>query len=536
MEKLQLNFLDKTINAISPAWGAQRARDKFAIKALCDTGYVTPGSNKRSMLNWNPMGKTADDSIVPKLSEMRAGSRDFATNNPIAIAALERVKMNAVGKGLTLQSTLDWEYLKMSEEDGIAWIKNTEREFLQWAKSKECDIARTSNFYQLQSQAIYNALLDGDCFAIFPYVKRKKQKYDMRIKLITAESCDTPMNSKDESIVAGIKKDDDAPESYFFQKEKKGLFVSEYNDNPFVEIKAYSESGKKMVHHIFIKKLLNQTRGIPFLAAVVEPLKQIKTLSDSELMSSIIASFLTVFLKKMSAGVEGFAASNLPGISDPSEHEDDGTTPEQVTLGAGAIVSLKDGEEIDVVESKRPNAAFEAFYYSFVKQIGMSLNIPFEELTLHFQSSYSAARAAILKAWQFYMTQREWISCEFCQPVYEDWLEHAIYKGTVKAPGFFDDESIRFAYTSAKWEGSSMGQIDPLKEINAIEKALNLLLTDRETESKKLNGGNGGRWTDILKRNVSEKRAMEAAGISPISSDDSQSNETNQKTEDEDEE
>lgn len=37
---------------------------------------------------------------------------------------------------------------------------------------------------------------------------------------------------------------------------------------------------------------------------------------------------------------------------------------------------------------------------SIIRQIGSSLGVPYELLVMHFTSSYSASRAALLEAWK----------------------------------------------------------------------------------------------------------------------------------------
>jgi capsid protein len=47
-------------------------------------------------------------------------------------------------------------------------------------------------------------------------------------------------------------------------------------------------------------------------------------------------------------------------------------------------------------------------------------------------------------------------------------------RGYLDAPGFFDDPIIRAAYCRAEWTGPAMGQLNPLDEIDAAEKRINV--------------------------------------------------------------
>jgi hypothetical protein len=58
----------------------------------------------------------------------------------------------------------------------------------------------------------------------------------------------------------------------------------------------------------------------------------------------------------------------------------------------------------------------------------------------------------------------------FCQPIYEQWLEEAVARGYIAAPGFFADPVVRAAWCRAEWHGPTQGQLDPTKEVEAAEK------------------------------------------------------------------
>ena len=61
----------------------------------------------------------------------------------------------------------------------------------------------------------------------------------------------------------------------------------------------------------------------------------------------------------------------------------------------------------------------------------------------------SASRGALLEAWKLFNYWRTWWVTNFCQPIYEEWLNEAVLRGRVKAPGFLEDPMIRYAYSWA---------------------------------------------------------------------------------------
>lgn len=126
------------------------------------------------------------------------------------------------------------------------------------------------------------------------------------------------------------------------------------------------------------------------------------------------------------------------------------------------MIGLAPGESIETASPNRPNDLFEPFFRAIVQLIGMALGIPFEVLMKHFQASYSAARAALLEAWRFIRVWRERMAAESCQFAYEVVTTEAVARGSIEAPGFFDDPFLRHAWLGTTWTGDSRGRVgDP---------------------------------------------------------------------------
>ena len=510
----KVNLLDKVIMGVSPRWGIERIKARITYGALGSNGFIGPGSSKRSMNGWNPrISSSADEDSIPDLPTLRAGSRDLAMNTPIATGALKRIKTNVVGGGLSLQSRINYRTLGISKEEAAIWERNTEEEFKLFCKS--CDASRTQNFDEQQAMVIYNKALSGEAFAILPMIRRVGDVYQTRIKIIEADMCCNPAQGANGltvgggSLVEGIEYDAyDAPVKYHFLKNRYGVSNFEWTS-----VDAYGKkSGKPNVLHLFDPERPGQKRGIPLLAPVMDSLKQLGRYADAELMSTIISSFFTVFIKTNSPHQTGFATpySPLGGVAPRST---DIKEEEKLALGSGAIVNLGTDQEIQLADPNRPNANFEPFFLAFCKMIGSAIEIPFEQLILHFSSSYSAARAALLEAWKKYRTERKWLVDNFCQPVYEAFLMEGIATGRIKAPGFFNDPLIAQAWSGSSWGGPGMGQIDPLKETKAARERINGLISSHEDEYIAINGGSDGGWEGCVGRLSREHDLITELGL-----------------------
>ena len=514
-----MNLLDKTIALINPQAGLKRIEARKRLDAAVnlfggDSGYGKHGASyaKKSLIGWLTRGMDADADIVDSIETLRARSRDLYMGSPIATGAIKTVRTNVVGSGLALAAKPDAAFLGMTDEQALEWKRNVEREWSLWAETVECDAERRQNFYQLQSLVILSAIMSGDVFVTLPVIKRAGSVYDLRVGVIEADRVCNPVNPPpptNANILGGVEIGQ--------YGEALAYWVAKYNPNAFPRVTVQiqnewkrvqafgAKTGRRNVLHIMADvERPAQRRGVPMLAPVIESLKQLGRYSDAELMAAVVSAMFTVFVKSNSP------QTPLGQMFDPAMQVD--KDPSAYELGNGAIVSLEEGEDIQIANPGRPNTAFDGFVSSMCRQIGTALEIPYEVLLKIFQSSYSASRAALLEFWKMIRMRREWITGSFCQPVYEEWLTEAVLKGRIDAPGFFDDPAIKAAWCRADWHGDCQGQLDPLKEANAAKVRVEEGFSSRERETAELTGQKFEEVHAIRKR---EEAMRKADGLVP---------------------
>lgn len=514
---VKLSAVDKVVTFFNPRAGMQRIAARAALSALQTTGYITGGSPKRSMRAWFPSLKSADEDTIPSHSASVASSRDLVMNTPLAVAPLKRIRTNVVGGGLVLQSRVDREYLKLTDDKADEWEKQAEREFNLWAGSQFCDMTRSQTFAELQAMALYNPMLSGDLFVALPFKRIPGFPYDLRIQLIEGDRVSNPNGMPDgkqtdgRNLAAGIEYDNFGAAIAYHVNTR---IFGGTNIGQWHRLDVWgAKSGRRNVYHLFIKERPGQKRGMPLLAPVVEVLKQQTRLSEAALMATIIQEFFTVFVKTQSAQPlgSGFVptASVVSRTAD-GEPSDSALPADQRTLeiGTGNVLELEEGEDVGTVQAQRPVTAFDEFFMSYSKQVGAALEIPFEQMLLHFSSSYSAARTALLEAWKFYRTTRIWLVRNFNQPVYIEWLTEAVTKSRIIAPGFLDDPLTKMAWCGSAWLGAGMGMIDPKKESDAAKIRVDNYLSTYEDEYTRINGGEPGGWEGMMNRRKRENTTV----------------------------
>lgn len=500
----QPNLLDRAIAYFDPKRAQQRMMSRTAL-ALAG-GYNGARRDKAQLSTWNPGNGSPTTDAVADLPMLRERSRDQMRNNGVAAGALNGAVTGTVGTGLSANPAPDHEYLGISLEEAKAWARDTRRRFETWAASADCDVARTCDFYDQQSLGKRAWLESGDAFVLTPRVAHPGRPARLALQIIEGDRvCNPNRSANTPTLIEGVELDPvtQAPLRYHFARRHPGDYFA--GGNTWDSRDAYGPNGRRNVLHLFNPLRPSQVRGIPWLAPILEPLKQLDRWTENELNAAVTSSLFAVFAK-----MDPQAFQDIFDGDGESESLIKQRSQWTGDLDSGKAINLLPGEELGSVSSSRPNPLFDPFWTAMVRQIGMALEIPFEVLVMHFQSSYSAARGALLMAWKFYRGRRELLAKKFCQPVYELWLADEVVEGRIAAPAFFADDMVRAAWSRCLWTGDGPGTIDPGKEVSAAEKRVALGISTLEQESILHDGID---WETKHRQRVVEVRARRQDGI-----------------------
>jgi len=493
----QFNMIDRMISIVDPEKALKRIAARKTLEVL-NSGYSEGGASRRkkSLKGWNANSRAPVEDIDENLKLLRQRSRDLYMNAPIAHSTITTIRTNVVGAGLQLKPIIDAKKLNITEEKAEKIKQKIETEFGLWAESKLCDSCRINNFYELQQLAQISWLMSGDCFALLKFEKATNiMPYSLRIHLIEADRiCNKngliiDKNAENNnSIYNGIEvnKNGASTAVWICSKYPNSYYYNIQEELKWIRVPFFGEkTGRRNILQLMESERPEQRRGVPILASVIEPLKQLTRYTEAELMAAVISSMFTVFITTKDSDT----SVNPLGEMIPQDQQNYNTYEErEYELGVGAINVLGEGESIEIADPKRPTNSFEAFINSLAKSIGAALEIPQELLLKSFTSSYSASRAALLEAWKMFKMRRNWLSSDFCQPIYEEWLTEAVASGRIEAPGFFKDETIRKIWCKAEWYGPTQGQLDPVKEVNAAKERVNNGFSTRQKETMELTG------------------------------------------------
>ena len=512
-----MNVIDKAVTYLAPERALRRAAARQALK-IVNSGYGNYGANrfKKSMIGWSYGGGSSKEDIEDNIDTLRQRSRDAYMGVPIAAGALKALRTNVLASGLTPSPQVDGEFLGLTTEQTDELQQQIQREFSLWADTNDCDADGVDNFYRLQQLIFLGFLMNGDAFAVLGMEQEPGVPYELKIRVIEADRVCSPGlmdrlfpcevdGYQVYKIVQGIETNEAGKVVAYWicSEHPHGAMISHPDAMKWTRVEARGAySGRRNVLFVMARERAGQLRGVPILAPVIESIKQLGRYTEAEITAAVISNLFTAFVTPESVSNEAPFAEMIPPELQ-IDAQDQGT----IEMAPGGIVSLAPGEQVTFADPKHPNAGFPEFSEAFIKQICTALEVPPEVLYKMFGTSFSASRGALNEFWRVCQMYRDWLSEDFCQPVYEEWFSEAVAKGRINAPGYFTDPAIKKAYTNCNWNGPARTNLNPVDEVQAAVMRVNAGYSTAVEETAQMTGGD---WNRNIKQRLIEAEKKKA--------------------------
>ena len=522
-----MGIIDRVINAVSPGTALKRAKARHetinleaqseALEAklkilgtvlppgqdtVTNSGYSHGGASRRRTWakEWRSESGSAKSDIEENRKLLRERSRDLFMNAPLATGAVKSSRTSCIGPGLMPKPKIDYEFLGITQEEANRIQRLIKKEFAIWAESTLCDNNDLNNFYELQQVVFSDWLNNGEEFVLIKYGKPLKyMPYQLRLSLVEADRVCTEGNydggydgydkkaKNGNTIINGVETDEAGKVVAYHIASR---FPGEYGSGSLkwarVE-KRGAKTGNPNILHIFNAERAGQYRGVPFLAPVIQTLKQLTRYTEAEIMAAVVNSLFGIFITtKAGEEIEGFGGNG----EEAEEKEGDvpGVDEDKIKVGTGTVTFLREGEEVKAVESAHPSNNYDAFVNSMALQLGAALEIAPEVLLKKISNNFSSSKGALNETWKSFKMYRKWFIDDFCQEIYVLWFNEAVSKGRINAPGYFNNILVKKAYTNATWNGPAQGHLNPVQEVTAAIQKIQNGLSTHEDECTSMNG------------------------------------------------
>ena len=508
---LKLTAIDKAVAWLNPEAGLRRARARFAMGVV--GGYAGARRNRGALSQWNPLGASADAETLPDLDTLRARSRDLVRNDPLGQSAISTKVVNVIGAGHVVRPEIDHTRLGLTQAEAEAWEEQALDIWQDWAESPDCDVTRTQPFAELEDLAYRSRLLSGDILFIRRFKERDGRLLGTCWQAVEADRLSNPNWRVDsDEIAGGVEFDSDGAPRAYHVANRHSIDRHLSGQTTWKRIPAFDAAGRRQVLHIRgVRWRPDMTRYAPLLAPVIESLKQRSRYSEAELMAAVISACFAI-------GMRSDDGDLAEGLSQQSGITDSGKGIELTE--PGLVFDLLPGEEVQSFKPGRPNPEFAPFIDAIAQEVGAGTDLPYELLMKKFQASYSASRAAMEMAWQFFRTDRAMHVSQFCRPVYEAVITEAVARGHLRAPGFFQNPLRRRAWLGSEWMGPARPTIDPVKDATADEKYLEMGVTSLTRISAERFGMDQRRVRRRRAQDGSDERAAASTEVEIAATDD----------------
>lgn len=478
------------------------------ISASAHTGASV---DDKALFSWQPIKGSPDSDLLPELDTLVARSRDLARNHGVAQGSVQTHLDNIVGTGLRLSCLPDYRALGRDKEWAEAWSSRVESLWQAWASTTSCDAAGSLSFWMMTRLVLRSVLLNGEALGLALWLPGES-RYATRIQLIEPDRLSNPTGRLDsERLRSGIEIDErGAPVAYWIRKTHPGDWYGtfmRFTGDEWERVPAFTPWGRRRVIHVYDRERIGQSRGKPILSAVLAQFKMLDRYQTAELQSSIVNALIAAFIE---TPMEQTAIAELFG-ADPNSTEFKNWLQQRreyvAPLRGGAIIPIYPGDRVQPFTPGRPAAAFESFVTNVFRHIAVGLNLPYELLMKDFsKTNYSSARAALLEAWRYFRSSRQWLAELWATPVYELWLEEAVNAGEIDAPEFYRNREF---YARSKWIGPGRGWIDPVKEAQAAQIRMDAGISTLEEECAE----QGLDWEEVLDQRARERERMRELGL-----------------------
>ena len=427
-----MNFLEKTIAAISPKWAVQRSRNRYVLNTFEAT---LPNRTHKAVRD----NQGANANVRQSAVSLREQARALDQNHDIVIGILDKLEERVIGsKGIHIEP----QPLTQSGEVHQALADQIRKQWAEWSVKPEVTGQYTRP--ALERMLLRTWLRDGEVF--IQLVKGKVAGLTHRSPVLFAlealEPDFIPMNT-DNRLVQGVR----------LNAWRQPIAYQVYLENPQEATDLYGkikEVPAENMLHLAFKRRLHQVRGVSMLHGVIVRLADLKDYEESERVAARIAAAMTLYIRKGDAALY--------------DENETSNSLREFDIAPGAVIDdLKPGEDIGLINSNRPNTNLESFRNGQLRATAAGTRSSYSSIARDYNGTYSAQRQELVESFEGYAVLQDLFVAQISRPIYREWLKMAIATQVIKLPHDIDPNAL----FNAIYSGPVMPWIDPIKEANA---------------------------------------------------------------------
>ncbi|MET3665912.1 phage portal protein [Caulobacter sp. 1776] len=519
-------------------FGQGRSGPVYQPLVLTDAEFARPGASARDQLRgpyagasmrdpdlagWTPYNWSGHDAISADYDALTTRVHDFARNNGWASAALQKYVDTVVGAGWVFISQPNVQRLGITEEAGAEWAAAVEA-FLDDVTTDPdlwLDRERTSPFGLQIALAMRHRMADGNAIGLIGWRERGGPLATW-LQIIDPDRLSNPSGMINNSVLKdGVALDpiDFAPIGYHFRVSHPSEGYDGANMRwEYVEREiAHPAFGtRRQVVHAFEPGRAGERRGISQLASVLKKMRLLDRYDETEAQAALINAIMAAFVTSPNDHGQLADAMDDEGAEDIGAYQDGRLRHHEnhpLRMRGANVNFLYPGESVTLTNPNHPNAVYDPFVRVGLRNISAAFGLSYEQLTGDLsQVNYASIRAGLLDVKRGFVARKSHFSVQLVAPFGMALIQEGIARGMLKLPaGGPAFRDAKAAYCAGEWAGAGLGEVDPLKEANAMRERLALRITTRRREAAE----RGMRFRQVLSEAAREDAEMRKVGIDP---------------------
>jgi len=479
-----MNPIDALVEYIAPAAALRRRAARGLLAAY-------EAANPSRLRKFRRDQGSPDKQVAKGAVPIRNQARHLEQNHDIARGVLRVMVNNIVGpSGIGIEP-------QPRRSDGSihdAYAADLREAWRDWCRCPE--VTQRLHWARVQRLAARTWIRDGEAFAqqLTGAVPALDHGTRVPYSLELFEPDMVPMDyDNGDRIRQGVERNAwGRPLAYHVYKRHPGDQLVSHAATDLKRI----DAGRML--HLALLDRIGQLRGVSEFASVITRLEDIKDYEESERVAAKIAAMLTAYVKK-----------GTPDLYDPSRlpHDAAGNVlPREVRFSPGMVIdNLIPGEDVGMIDSKRPNPNLITFRQGQLRAVAGGVGASYSSISRDYNGTYSSQRQELVEQWIHYATLTDEFTGQFVQPVWESFVLAAHLSGVVTMPR----DVVATSADDALFIGQSMPWIDPYKEALSWE----MLVRGGFAAEVEVIRKRGANPRDVLEQIVAHRLAAKEKGL-----------------------
>lgn len=491
MKAPAINVFDRALMAVSPGWAAARARSR--VQALYyQRAYeaTTPGRLRK----WNRNHGSGNQAATGAIGPLRDFARQLERNHDISRGILSILVRNTVGSNGIGVEPQPKDANGEIHDDFAEQLDNLHTE---WSQRPE--VTWTYDRAGMEQMLCRSWFRDGEVLAqrVMGYLQTLDHgsRVPYSIEMIEADLLPLDYTDPNAGILHGVERNAwGRPVAYHLYKHHP-------NDPGVPFVPDRKRVSADLINHLKAVDRINQVRGVSHFASVLARLDDIKDYEESERVAAKIAASIAAVIRKGS-----------PDMYDPSQFlNPDGSARAErsMRMEPGTFIDgLLPGEDVSMMDSKRPNSGLKDFRNGQVRAVASGTDVSYSAASKDYDGSYSALRQELVDQYSAYATLSNAFIGMIARPIYQGFVSTAMLSGAIKVPRGVDPNTV----TDALYVPPQIPWIDPQREATANE-----IMEDRAWMSAPdIIRRRGGKPRDTAKQQAAWLRMKDKLGIPSV--------------------